>query len=89
MIGSPSISSMRISREFLPWIIKLGTPGIRRFLALRIPSKRVKNIVHITDILDRTSQDIYLSKKQAMQDGDDAVQHQVGEGRDIMSVLCM
>ena len=62
---------------------------MRRFLAERIPLKGLKNLISIADVMDNTSREIYRSKKNALQEGSDAIQRQVGEGKDIMSVLCM
>ena len=87
IIDSPSLFSVSIALEFLPWIPKLGTPGMRRFLVERVPLKGVQNVVYTADVMDQTSQEIYRSKKQALQDGDEAVRCQIGEGKDIMSVL--
>jgi len=87
VIDSPSLFSVSVAGEFLPWILKLGTPAMRRFLVERVPSKGVQNVVYTADVMDQTSQEIYRSKKQALQDGDEAVHRQIGEGKDIMSVL--
>lgn len=37
--------------------------------------------------MDETSNAILSAKRKALEKGDDAVVHQVGEGRDIMSIL--
>ena len=84
---SPSLFSLTIARQFLPLVCKLGTPGIRRFLAQRVPSKGLNNIIKSVDAMDSMSKKIYHSKKQALEGRDDAVLRQVGEGKDIMSVL--
>lgn len=49
--------------------------------------KGVNRMVELSDIMDETSREILNSKKMALEKGDDAVVHQVGEGRDIMSIL--
>lgn len=41
----------------------------------------------MVDVIHETSKMIFYSKKAALEKGDDAVVHQVGEGRDIISVL--
>ena len=38
--------------------------------------------------MDRTSTEVFEQKKKALQAGDEAVTKQVGEGKDIMSILC-
>lgn len=37
--------------------------------------------------MDRTCVDIFEGKKRALKEGDEAVSKQVGEGKDIMSIL--
>jgi len=61
---------------------------MRRFLAERIPSKGLKHLINIADVMDNISREIYRSKKNALQEGSDAIQRQA-EGEDIMSVLRM
>ena len=41
-----------------------------------------------SDTLWRRSEEIYASKKQAFEQGDEAVAQQIGEGKDLMSILC-
>jgi hypothetical protein len=41
------------------------------------------------DIMDKTSTEIFQSKKVALQQGNEALLKQVGRGKDIMSILCM
>ena len=74
----------------MPAVQNWGTPGIRRFLARcaqYAASKNLKNLINIVHLINDTSQEIYLIKKKALQEGGDAMKHQVGEGKDVMSVL--
>lgn len=52
-----------------------------------MPSKTIKQLIDATDVMDETSRMVFSHKKEALEKGDDAVVHQIGEGRDIMSVL--
>lgn len=45
-------------------------------------------MVNIIDVMEKTSTNILDAKKRAFEKGDEAVLHQVAEGKDIMSVLC-
>lgn len=54
---------------------------------MNLPWPDLNRIVYLADVMDETSRMIFYSKKAALEKGDDAVVHQVGEGRDIMSVL--
>jgi len=73
----------------MPVVQNWGTPGIRRFLARcaqYAASKNLKNFINIVHLINDASQEIYLMKKKAIQEGD-AMKDQVGEGKDAMSVL--
>lgn len=59
----------------------------RRWLAKSLPWKDLNHVVDIVDIMNDTSVEILEEKKRALEKGDDAVVHQIAEGRDIMSVL--
>lgn len=51
------------------------------------PHKGVQKLKSIIDIMDQKSVSIFEAKKLALQQGDEAVLRQVGEGKDIMSIL--
>ncbi|KAG5635063.1 hypothetical protein H0H81_012559 [Sphagnurus paluster] len=83
-----TIQQFKFYQEFLlPILIKMGTPKLRRVLLDLFPSKRIQKIKKIIDILDTTSIGILDGKKQALEKGDEAVEHQVGQGKDIISIL--
>ncbi|THH11078.1 hypothetical protein EW146_g8172 [Bondarzewia mesenterica] len=85
----PTISSpsMIIALEFLPWLMRTGTSAFRRAVAEKTPWEDVQRLVNIVDIMDNTSREVFENKKTALEKGDEAVVHQIGEGKDIMSVL--
>ena len=66
----------------------MGPRWLRGWLFKLIPSARTKRILHIVDTMDSESRKIYNAKKSALEAGDDTILHQVGEGKDIMSILC-
>lgn len=47
-----------------------------------------QRMMRISDTLTARSLNIVNEKKRALQQGDEALKQQVGEGKDIMSVLC-
>ena len=53
-----------------------------------IPNRDVQRMREISDIMHERSVLIYNLKKDALEQGDEALKHQIGEGRDIMSILC-
>lgn len=83
----PTILKVSVARKFLPYLINVGTPNLRRFIVRIFPWKALKEICGIVDIMDEASMKVFEEKKRALSEGDDAVLHQVGEGKDIMSIL--
>ena len=47
----------------------------------------MQRLKEISDAMHARSVLIYNEKKAALEKGDDALKHQIGEGRDIMSIL--
>ena len=75
-------------RFFIPLLVKLGPPGLRRFLLDMAPSVLLQKVKGIVDVMAQTSTDIFREKLAALEQGDEAVMRQVGEGKDVMSILC-
>lgn len=71
----------------LPYLSNIGTAAFRRWVIRLIPSKSIQALVEAADIMDESSKKIFDEKKTALKRGDDAVVHQIGEGRDILSIL--
>ncbi|KAK7458143.1 hypothetical protein VKT23_010051 [Stygiomarasmius scandens] len=69
------------------WGVKLGTPRFNRFLVDNIPMQSVKEVKNMVDYMWSLSEEIYESKKQALEAGDEVVTKQIGHGKDIMSIL--
>ena len=78
---------MMIAGQSLPWLVKVGNAAFRKFAAKYIPWKEWQNLVGIVNVMDHTSRHVFDSKKRALEMGDEAVLKQVGEGKDITSVL--
>ena len=72
---------------YLAPLARIGTPKFRRLILDLIPSKNLHELRDITDIIQNTTVEIINSKKQAFQKGDDAVARQIGQGKDILSIL--
>ena len=73
---------------FIPLFVKLGPPRFRRFLLEMSPSPNLKMVKETVDVMAKTSDAIFKDKLRALQQGDEAVSHQVAEGKDVMSILC-
>ncbi|KAI0639055.1 cytochrome P450 [Trametes polyzona] len=83
----PQLLKSVVPRILLPFLVKIGTPAFRRRMVELVPSANVQRMKEISDTLHARSVAIFDEKKAALARGDDAVKHQIGEGRDIMSIL--
>ncbi|KAG5636862.1 hypothetical protein H0H81_006584 [Sphagnurus paluster] len=84
----PTILKLRFIQEFLlvP-LVKIGSPKFRRACVELLPLKNVQKVKEMTDIMDKTSREIVDSKRQALAKGNEAVQQQVSQGKDVISIL--
>ena len=80
------MANVNVFRRFLPYLPKYGRGLQRKFLDL-LPRNALHELANISDVLHRRSIEIYESKKRALAEGDEAVEKQIGEGKDIMSIL--
>lgn len=60
---------------------------LRRFIVASAPKRAVRDLKYIVDTMDERSHEIYRNKCRALLTGDEALKQQIGEGKDIMSVL--
>lgn len=74
--------------RFLPIAVRVAPPAVWRWILERLPSKRVRHVLALVDNLSATSKQILAEKKLLLAKGNAAVGSQVGEGKDVMSVLC-
>ena len=71
----------------LPAVLRLGTPQFRKFLVEISPFKSIKNFKAVIDTFHNTSVEIYEAKKHAFQEGNDELEAQIRQGKDIISTL--
>ena len=71
----------------MPYLVKIGTPWVRRKLLRLVPSKDIQRIVNIVDIMHEQAVEVYDAKKEALKKGEATVVQQVGRGKDILSIL--
>ncbi|KAI0069487.1 cytochrome P450 [Panus rudis PR-1116 ss-1] len=83
----PSIFALSFWRMLLPVLVKLGPAPFRRFIVDILPSKRAQRMKNVADTILVHTKEILRQKREALAAGDEAVVHQVGEGKDILSVL--
>ena len=86
--ASPTLFKMMFSQTyFLPISLKIGTPKFRRFIMDILPWKNLHAMRDIVDTLHNVSVEIFGAKKKAPEEGDETVTQQIGQGKDIMSIL--
>ncbi|KAI0072184.1 cytochrome P450 [Panus rudis PR-1116 ss-1] len=83
----PTLASLAKYQLLLPHIRRMTSPAFQRKMIDYIPIPDLKKVRDIVDVLERRSKEIYEAKKAALKAGDAAVSQQIGEGKDIMSIL--
>ncbi|OJT02020.1 Docosahexaenoic acid omega-hydroxylase CYP4F3 [Trametes pubescens] len=77
-----------VVRQFMPYLVRIGPAALRRKIVEMAPKNGPSHhMMCISDALSERSHRIVNEKKRALQQGDEALKQQVGEGKDIMSVL--
>lgn len=71
--------------QYLPW---LGPAWFRQFISNLIPSPTFMHVRSVINTISSQSWSIYSDKKEALLKGDEELKHQVGQGKDLMSILC-
>ena len=61
--------------------------SVKQYLVDFIPNQGIKELKASVDFIDHMAREIYNAKRKALLSGDEALKQQVGEGKDIMSVL--
>lgn len=72
---------------FISLLVQLGPPRLRRLAVELTPFKSVQRLKSIIDVMDTTSTQILHRKKDALEQGDEAILKQVGQGNDLLSIL--
>ncbi|KAI0754298.1 cytochrome P450 [Daedaleopsis nitida] len=82
----PTMVEINMLRRLLAYLPDAGKALQRKILDI-LPHRGLHKAADIVDTMHRVSLEIYRQKKQAFEEGDDAVRKQIGEGKDIMSLL--
>jgi len=86
--NSITLGKMWITRDYLvPVAVKIGTPRMRRWVVDALPWKNLHHVRDMSDYMWKISKEIYETKKKAIAEGDEALERQVGKGKDLMSIL--
>lgn len=77
---------MSLVRAWVPYLM-FGPARLRRMIVDLMPFENVQKMRNIINVMDKTSKEVFYAKKHALLVGDENVAQQVGEGKDLMSVL--
>ena len=83
----PLLFKLDLFLRFLPQAVKIGSPAFRRKVVEILPSKSIQQLVSIIDTIETQSRGILQRKRKALEGGEKTAQAQIGNGKDIMSVL--
>ena len=86
-IFRPVVFKTAFLQMYLTPLVRIGTPKFRRFILDLTPWKTLHELRDIADVIHNTAVEIFNSKKQVLKDGDEAVASQIGQGKDILSLL--
>ena len=85
---SPAAGDVVWIQEITLYLSYLGPAWFRRFLLNLVPIPKVQRLKTLTNVMTEEMEKIYYTKKAALESGDKALLHAIGEGKDVMSVLC-
>ncbi|KAF8202147.1 cytochrome P450 [Pholiota molesta] len=83
----PAVFGLRFVNTYLNGLFTLGPASFRRFVVDILPIRKVQDIKSIVDVLHNTSVEILNIRKKALKEGDKAMASQIGQGKDLMSIL--
>jgi hypothetical protein len=75
--------------QALPFLMKLLPAGIRRCMIDYVPLPDLHLVRDLVDALDHTSRSILSRKKQALDEKDTVQTEQIGQGKDITTLLSL
>jgi len=84
---SPAVFKLAIFRQVLPPIINMSSPRFRQLMMNLLPWKTLHQVRDSVNMLHDLSCEVLEAKTSALRSGDDAVLEQIGQGKDIMSIL--
>ncbi|KAI0347504.1 cytochrome P450 [Trametopsis cervina] len=83
----PLTFALHYYRLLYPKVRNIGSPAFRSAVVKLIPSKNLRALRALVSTMQTQARLIFDGKKRALAEGNKAVMHQIGEGKDIMSIL--
>lgn len=84
---SPTVSAVQLWRTFIPVYTNNVPKRFQRLLLQAIPSTAMKKLINIADTMYSKAKIVWEKKKALHALGDDTIVNQLGEGKDLMSIL--
>ncbi|PCH40546.1 cytochrome P450 [Wolfiporia cocos MD-104 SS10] len=84
---APAMRGLMLLSPFFPLLSRIGPAWLQRRILDAIPNHNIRTAKHSVDVMSDNANEVYSSKVAALDQGDETVMHQVGEGKDIMSTL--
>ncbi|KAL0575693.1 hypothetical protein V5O48_006281 [Marasmius crinis-equi] len=75
----PTLFSLALVRQFLPFLSRIGSPSFRRWVVECTPNRSVQKLKHISDVMHDTARSILEDRRRNIREE--------SEGRDIISIL--
>ncbi|KAJ3488906.1 hypothetical protein NLI96_g2507 [Meripilus lineatus] len=85
---SPALFSLGGLQFLAPFLVKIGSPAFRRWVVDNLlPYPKIQHLKNLVDLMYNNAKDLLSKKRLALKEGDEVVMQQIGEGKDVMSIL--
>ena len=85
---SPALFTLSKFLQFYNYLEAMVPAALRRVVAEKLPHANFQRLRSIVMMMHQRSVEIFHQKRAALERGDEAMKQQLGEGKDIMSILC-
>ena len=79
--------SLIVPRNLFPYVSKIFNPKVLKYMGKVIPWGALNRTIELTETMHANTRDIYETKKRLLESGDSGTVKQVGDGKDIISLL--
>ncbi|KAH9034869.1 cytochrome P450 [Lactarius pseudohatsudake] len=83
----PALASLGVYRNLFPYVYKIFHPKILKFVGRMLPWPGLNHLMNLAEAMNAQARGVYETKKRLLESGDDATAKQVGEGKDLISLL--
>jgi hypothetical protein len=84
----PVSANLQMFRPLTHYATTYIPAKLLRWVAERMPSQSLRKMINMSDIIYGTAERLWKEKLVMFEHGDEHVTNQLGEGRDLMSILC-